>query len=70
MSKFGMPSATATTSYELITIIEKEIGIFRLPRTSDAPATASARSCTASLSQSPSGGDGNFCQEMMGAAER
>src|SRR5258705_3961831 len=43
MSKFGTPSATATTNCEFKTIIEKEIGISRLLRIA---AKASGRRCS------------------------
>src|SRR3954453_2054032 len=59
MSKFGTPSATATTICELKTIIGKEIGIPRLLRIA---AKASGRRSSKpqhSLAQNRGGRDGN-----------
>jgi hypothetical protein len=61
-SKFGTPSATATTNCEFKTIIEKEIGISRLLRIA---AKASGRRCSRpqrSLPQNRPGRDGNVVQ--------
>src|SRR4030095_15548044 len=61
-SKFGTPSATATTNCEFKTIIEKEIGISRLLRIA---AKASGRRCSKpqrSLPQNRPGRDGNVLQ--------
>src|SRR4030095_6095603 len=61
-SKFGTPSATATTNCEFKTIIEKEIGISRLLRIA---AKASGQRCSKpqrSLPQNRPGRDGNVLQ--------
>src|SRR6478735_6305075 len=62
MSKFGTPSATATTICELKTIIGKEIGISRLHRIAAKASGSRPSKLQRSLPQNRPGRDGNVLQ--------